>query len=170
MKSLPFACKEQIYYYSRFAKEGGLYCETVCTWGQTLHTVMKEALHWEVMPGPCFSLHLALCHSICSHLAPHQTQMKTSKPSLKSEVIVFLKKCHCWFIHLLCLIGSCSQGARRENPDGVKLHLDKNAVYKLIIFNEQIKYKTNFESKSTDAILLCGYWIVDFNSWLVVWC
>lgn len=66
-----------------------LFGETVCTWGQTLLTVMKEPVHWEVMPGLCFSLHLAHCHSICSHLAYHQAQMKTSKWYLQSEVIVF---------------------------------------------------------------------------------
>lgn len=63
--------------------------DTGCTWSQTLHMFMKEPVHWEIMPGLCFPLHLAHRSSVCSHLAHHLTQMKTSKWHVQCEVIVF---------------------------------------------------------------------------------
>lgn len=138
-----------------------------------LFTVMKEPVHWEVMPGLCFSLHLAHCHSICCHLAHPQTHMKTSKWYLWSEVIVFLKKkCHCCFIHLLCLIDRISQDARGESEDVIKLYLDKNAVFLIgseggwTPFYQQQKTKLKIK-RETKRKYHTNFGIGSFHCWIL---
>lgn len=106
-----------------FSKEvGGYFARQFVP--EAKHAVMKEAVHWEVRRGLCFSLYLAHCHSIPSHLAHHQTSMKTSKWYLKSKVLgVFFLKCHCCFTSASSVWQRNSQDARwkKKSLDVIRL-------------------------------------------------